>query len=242
MTKLTIIPITTIALAGVALSLWIQHLSHARNRASDGLLQAQRAQLAALTAEHERLANLAAHASSLPAEDHSAEVARLRREAEALKQQTNELAGPSAKSHAPSAARSAASTETPQEKEERLRQVHSALRIATAFGMYASDHQNQFALNFDQLAPYLAKPNTSVPENDQFEIVYQGSLDKLQGIPLSSVAVVRSLQTWPGPDGKLIRVYGMMDGHVIQVGSDDNFQSWEAQHVIAPPADGASGQ
>jgi hypothetical protein len=107
--------------------------------------------------------------------------------------------------------------------------------LGAAFQSYAMDHQNQSPSNLDQLAPYLAKENRSLSGSNQFEIIYQGSLDNLQGIPRESVAVVREQQPWPGPDGKMRRLYGMMGGVGQIVEADDNFQSWEAKHVISPP-------
>jgi len=88
----------------------------------------------------------------------------------------------------------------------------------------------------------LAKENRSLSGSNQFEIIYQGSLDNLQGLPSESVAVVREQQPWPGPDGKMTRLYGMMGGIRQMVASDDNFQSWEAKHVISPPPVNQSGQ
>jgi hypothetical protein len=114
--------------------------------------------------------------------------------------------------------------------------------LGTAFISYANDHRNQFPSSLDQLAPYLAKQNASLSGSNQFEIIYQGSPDRLKGIPLDTVAVIREQQPWPGPDGKMRRVYVMASGTTQFVGSDDNFQSWEAEHVIAPPSAGASGQ
>ena len=101
--------------------------------------------------------------------------------------------------------------------------------------------------NFPQtsikLIPTLARENRSLSENQvDFEIVYQGSLDDVQGIPWGSVAVIREQQPWPGPDGRMVRIYGMMGGAGQTVESDDNFQSWEAQHVISPPKAGQSGR
>ncbi len=71
---------------------------------------------------------------------------------------------------------------------------------------------------------------------NQFEIIFQGSLDQLDGIPWGSIAVVRETQPWLTPDGRPTRVYGMIGGSGQTVTSDDNFQSWEAEHVISPPA------
>jgi hypothetical protein len=243
MTRIKVISVTTIAVIGALASLLIQHRSQTSLRTGAARLQEQSNQLAALTAERDRLSHPASQGDGERTEDHTVELARLRKEAEALKKRTNDLGRQLALSHDSRAARAAAATAShPMTIEERMHLVKSALPVATAFCAYANDHRNQSALNLDQLAPYLTKLNVSLPGNDQFEIIYQGSLDRVQGIPPGSVAVVRSVQTWPGQDGKMIRVYGMMDGHTINVGSDDNFQSWEAQHVIMPPTTDPSDQ
>lgn len=246
MRKLKIISVAAIAIAGAAVSIMIQRRSQTAFRASEALRQEQSRQMAALTAEHERLSHLAAHAANAHGEDRAAELKRLHREAEALKKQTKDLDRPLAKSQQSQPSPSQASRRTP-EYNEQLRQMagrkgFDALALGYAFRAYADDHQNQSPLNLDQMAAYLAEENRTLSGTNQFEIVYQGSLDDLQGIPWGSVAVVREQQPWPGPDGRMMRVYGFADGHSQIVGSDDNFQSYEADHVIPPPATGPSGQ
>jgi hypothetical protein len=244
MTKFKIISVAGLAIAGVAASLMIQHASHRKFLERDDLLRKQGEQLAALTAEHQRLSDLAAHAQDEQAVDHTAELAKLRREAEALKKQTNDLVLPMEKSRASRISRPAPNAElSPQEFQERMRHMWEARDAATAFLQYAGDHQQQFPSNLDQIASYLAKENRTMSGTDQFDILYQGSLDKLDGVPLGAVAVIRSQQTWQGTNGNMTRVYGLADGHSQVVASDDNFQSWEAQHVISPPSNASqSGQ
>jgi hypothetical protein len=74
-----------------------------------------------------------------------------------------------------------------------------------------------------------------MPAPDNFEIVFLGSTDQLNGIPWGSIALVREKQTWLSPDGTPTRVYGMVNGLGQTVSSDDNFQSWESEHVIPGP-------
>jgi len=247
MTKFNIISITAIALAGVAASLMIQHQSQTKLRAGEALLEEQRSQVAALTEEHERLSNLVALAGSARADNNTAELARLRGEAAALKKQTSDLGPALANSPGTRPSRAASSHEphTP-EYYEQLHQMAGnktleARDLGMAFGSYADAHQNQSPSNLDQLASYLAKLSGSSSGSNQFEIVYQGSLDRLRSLPWGSVAVIREQLPWPGPDGRMMRLYGFPDGHSQIVSSDDGFQSFEAIHVIAPPND-ATGQ
>ncbi len=73
--------------------------------------------------------------------------------------------------------------------------------------------------------------------NSQFEIVYQGSYNELTNVPLQAVALIRERQPWPTPGGKWARIY-IMAGEIEIVESDDNFQSWEAAHIIPPQTAG----
>jgi hypothetical protein len=248
MTKLKTFSLASLGLAGVAASLMILHASLVKFRERDALVRQQDQQLAALNAEHQRLTDLAARTNVAPLDDHTAELARLRSEAEALKRQTNDLGR---RMEASRASRSSQPAPVPESHTpEYWEQLHQramvkaadARNLATAFIFYAGDHQNQCPSSFDQVASYLAKKEWSLSGSNQFEILYEGSFGKLQGVPPGEVAVVRDRQTWAGPDGKVMRVYGMGDGSGQIVGSDDNFQTWEAQHVIAPPKSGQSGQ
>ena len=248
MTKFKIISLGSLAVAGVAASLMIQHKFHVKFRERDVLVQQQDQRLAALNAEHQRLTDRAARTNVAPLDDHTAELARLRSEAEARKKQTNDLGRrmEASRGSRPSQPAPAPESHTP-EYWEQLRQMAivkatDARNLGTAFVFYASDHQNQCPSNFDQVAPYLAKKGMSLSGSNQFEILYEGSFDQLQGVPIGEVAVIRDQQTWVGSNGRTMRVYGMADGSGQMVGSDDNFQTWEAKHVIAPPKSGQSAQ
>jgi hypothetical protein len=241
MTQFKIISLAAIAIGGVVASVIIHHHSLVSFRDNESLLQRQNEQLAALTAENQRLSNLAARTNAAPSDDSAAELTKLRAEANTLKQQTNALAGQLQKIPAPRPSPPAPIPESrPPEYWEQLHQMAGrkpvdARNLATAFYLYASDHQDQAPSNLDQLASYLAKENLALSGTNQFEIVYHGSLDKLEGIPNGTIAVVRDQQTWAAPDGKLMRVYGLANGVGQIVSSDDNFQSWESKHVISSP-------
>ena len=72
----------------------------------------------------------------------------------------------------------------------------------------------------------------------EFEMVYQGSYNELTNVPWQEVALIRERQAWPTPSGKWARIYVSASGEIEIVESDDNFQSWEAEHIIPPPAAG----
>lgn len=242
MTKFKIIALAAITMGAIA-SLLITERSQVRFRVQAALLQERNEQLAELTAEHQRLSAIVANAANMPiTEDHSAELAKLRSEVEALENQTNEIIRQLAGSHQSLPAPKPSPSHSPQYWDQLHQLFGSKLTdardLGTAFLAYAADHQGQSPENFDELTACLAKNSLSLSGTNQFEIVYHGSMDDLKGIPSGVIAVVREVQPWPAPDGKVMRAYGMANGAGQIVSSDDNFQSWEASHVISPPQPG----
>ena len=123
--------------------------------------------------------------------------------------------------------------------------LNDARAITAALRKYADQYQGVFPLNLDQAAAYLPQAlkedsppwaNAPLTGTNNFEIVYRGSQNELTNIPLRRVALIREWQPWMAPEGKWARVYGYADGAADIVESDDNFQSWDAQHIIPPPA------
>ena len=105
-----------------------------------------------------------------------------------------------------------------------------------AFLEYAEKHQSQFPTSYDQAAAFLsneAKSKTNVT-TEQFEIVYQGSIDRLTN--LQNVIVLREKQATPSYRGGWNRAYGFADGHSeIHFSRDGNFDTWEKQKTLKPP-------
>ena len=304
MTKSKIILIGAIATAGATASLLIQQQAQTSLRESDAVLRQQDYQLAELTAEHQRLSNLVALANSSPAGDQTAELAKLRSEAAALRKQTNELGRqlaenrrsrqsqtrprPRSDKHAYPGMVSVVSDATSEEYANQLNRMTDrdgkmgdVLNLSSAVRKYASEHQGEYPTNFDQAAPYFyefqARANkfheqfrelaeSSPPPKEvnlrdlsadkgesgapappkqqessrlgEFEMVYQGSYNELTNVPWQEVALIRERQAWPTPRGKWARIYVSASGEIEIVESDDNFQSWEAEHIIPPPAAG----
>lgn len=245
MTKFKTILLGLLATASVIASLMIHHRADAVLQERAEISRQQSQQLADLQAEQRRLSNSPVPVATRILSDHSAEIARLRAEAESLRNQTNKLAQPS-KFRAGSQSSSPAppiKTYTPEYLEQWRKlqgtKGSEARDLAYAMTEYVRDHQNQFPSSLDQLNSYLEKEHRTLSGTNHFEIIFQGSLDELNGLPSGSIAVVRETQTWLAPDGRAARVYGMAGGVGQTVTSDDNFQSWEAEHVI-PPAS-ASG-
>jgi hypothetical protein len=244
MTKIKITSLAIVATIGVAAALLIQRQSEIQFQEKEALSREREGQLAEASKENQRLSNLVAQADTTVPDDHTAELSKLRSEAAALKKQTNAIAGQL--EERPKAQPSGTTPDEPSHPPEYWEQLHEmsgakgldARNVASAMLEYALDHQSQFPTNIDQMASYFAKQNRSLSGTNQFEIVYHGSLDDLKGVSMGAVALVRDQQTWPGPDGKMMRVYGMAIGTGQLVGSDDNFKTWESQHIISPPKTG----
>ena len=249
----------TIAAAAVLASLIIQHRTQAKFSENNDILQFQKNQLAELEAENQHLSNLVVqlNTNSSPVEDVRAELARLRAKAAALREQTSQLATKLAKNRRSMGTQYFARgdfnlLEHNSEIASTLGggpratgKLNDARALTAALRKYADEHQGEFPLSLDQIAPYLPKPleadsplwvDAPLTGTNDFEIVYQGSQNDLTNIPLRRVALIREQQPWLTPDGKWARVYGYADGSASTVESDDNFQSWDAQHVVPLPA------
>lgn len=122
--------------------------------------------------------------------------------------------------------------------------LNDARGFANALMHYAADHEGFFPSTFDQVAAFLPRPLTSssppwdnapISGTNDFEIVYQGALNELRSIPVGRIALLRERQPWLTPDGKWGRTYAYADGGAEIVVSDDNFQSWDAVHIVPPP-------
>jgi RNA polymerase sigma factor (sigma-70 family) len=110
---------------------------------------------------------------------------------------------------------------------------------------YADKHNGEFPPSLEDLAPYVYKgalplagtykDRDPMAGTNDFEIVFGGSRNDLINVPLSKVALLRERRPWPTPRGKLARIYLMAGGPKIVVESDDNFQDWEAAHIVPPP-------
>src|SRR5947207_4866481 len=96
LSKLPILVAATIAASGLVASLAIQHQAQMKLREKETLFRQHGNQLDKLAAEHQRLSNLLSaadrSATNTSTDDYTAELVKLRTEAETLRKQTNELA------------------------------------------------------------------------------------------------------------------------------------------------------
>jgi chorismate mutase len=238
MTKLKITLIVATVAISLAVTFILHHNAQTKLRENDAALRQQDEQLTELTAEQQNLSKQVAEVKN-PTNRQLNELAKLRNQAQMLQKQTNELGTQLKTSRQARTSKPASKTEPhPPEYYDQLSRAAGskhidARNLTTVIAMYASDHQGQFPSSLEQVASYLRKEKMPLSGTNQFDIVYRGSLDDLKGIPRGAVAVIRDRQTWTTPDGKQARVYGLADGTSQIVGSDDDFQSWEAEHIIS---------
>jgi hypothetical protein len=257
MRKLNILFVGIIVVALVG-SMLLERRALAKFRENEGVLRQREYQLAGLGTENQRLSNLVAQAKTnrAPVEDRTAELTRLRAKIEALRQQTNQLA-PLAREVAENRLRDGAlffangdsnllqhshSTGIVMGGGPRLTgKLGDAQTLAATLLRYAGGHQGQFPGDLDQIAPYLpgaldtnSSPFANAPltGTNDFELVFQGSQSDLTNIPPRRVALIRERRPCLTLEDKWERVYGYADGAVEIIQSDDNFQSWDAQHII----------
>jgi len=228
--------------AGVATPLVIHYQTQARLRDRDSALQQQSEQLAQLTAENARLSNLVARANSSLAQDQSRELLKLRGEVGVLKGQLAAAVKVQQRNtHAPQA--KAESDPVEQQAQMGIAKMNYTKGWTLAFWQYADQNHGQFPTNFDQAASFLpdeAKGQTNLAP-DQFEIVYQGSLNEITNP--ATIIVIREKEAWQTLDGGWVRDYSFADGHSeIHKAVDGNFQPWELQHMISPQTSGQPGQ
>ncbi len=223
-------------MASLLACLAIRRASREKLGARDAQLAAQAQRIDALRADNARLAKIsrAPDAATTATPD---ELLRLRAEVQLLKQQ---VATAEQQARAASQAAATKAKEPVQHPDEYWTQLRAraegslsdAIRLVPALMEYARNHGGQFPASLDQAGQYF--PQGLDPDAARkFEIVYTGTMDAVKDAPGAEVPLVRQRQAWLGPDGtKLERVYGFVGGMCQTIESDDNFQSWEAEHLI----------
>jgi len=247
--------------AGLA-SLLIQRRADARFRENDTLLRQQDNRLAELTTENKRLSNLVVQTKTnraMTPDDRTAELAQWRGNVGGHPERTHQLAKQLMENRRLAGAQfflngdfdlleyNRESAITFAGGPRATGKLNDARALTAALRRYADEHQGEFPLSLDHIAHYLPKAleadspewaNAPLTGTNDFEVVYEGSQNDLTNIPPRRVALIRERQPWLTPDGKWARVYGYADGAASTVESDDNFQSWEAQHIVPARAAG----
>lgn len=262
MKKTHFVLLLSIAIAGMLASYRVQHHAELRITENQSLIRRQNNQLSKAETELQRLSNfLTAQQNEQIPGDLEAELVRLRVEAEALRNQTNELEKRRAENSQLRNSNSASSPgllrkdydalfstaieskfKDPTNPSKHLEELNRRERrkwwdvrnISMGLYHYAREHNGEYPTDIETAKPYIWNNAEKSPAIEPFELVYQGSVDELSNIPSHDIALIRERQPWVSTSGKWARFYGMVGGSTRIVESDDNFQSWEAEHIIPP--------
>jgi RNA polymerase sigma factor (sigma-70 family) len=240
MTKLKMSIVSAFVLMSLTTSLVLRRNAQADSSARQQSLREQRDQQAQIKADNERLSNLALSSNRSTSDPRLRELSQLRAEAESLRAQIRDLAALRDQNRALNAAQE---SRTPFQMREFALAKHRRTETWTqAFLSYARQNQGQLPSAFAQAAPFLPKdsPKETSLSSDQFEILYQGSVDALTD---KNVIIFREKNLWKLQNGdgsfKWGRHYGMADGHVDYCSSSDktpagSFDSYEKEHLVRP--------
>lgn len=221
--------------AAMTTAIIVQFQANAKLRQQNEVLRQQTAQMDALRAENERLAQSRAVASQSPplGQDQLRELARLRGEAGRLRSQLAEAAkSQRADKERPAEQPQAEPEDASLEHQLAMVRLNSAKWLMLPMLEYAEEHQGVFPTNFGQITEKLKGINML---SNQFEVLYQGNQNDITN-PANTV-VVRETQGQQMSTGNWTRAYGFADGHSeLHNAADGNFGPWEQQHIQTPPA------
>jgi hypothetical protein len=234
MTTLQKTLIATLVVASIATPLVVYTKSAAKQRAAEASLRQQGDELTDQQADNDRLSALAGRTDN--AKDRSADLARLRAEAEALRKQTNTLPRVRAENRRLQAAADLPDVEPSEaEKQEVNVKMTASKNWAIASFLYSRKNQGLFPPTIEQAAAFYPGKGSAATNSttDQFEVVYQGSLTALT--KPQDVIVVRQKEALPYGN-RWAKVYGYGDGHVeMHVQAESDFDAWEKQHLAVAP-------
>ena len=121
--------------------------------------------------------------------------------------------------------------------EEAKERTSYSMKLGVALVEYASEHQGQFPISFDQARSAIA---TRIGQEtnfttDQFEVVYRGSDSALTNYSRPDVLLLKEKRPWKTARGQFAKVYVFADGHAAAFSAlGGNFEAWEEQRTIPP--------
>ncbi len=249
MTKLKLIVMSALVLGGVVTPLVIQHQALVKQREENQALRQQVERMTQVETENDRLPNLVAGANNAQSigDDQMHELLRLRGEVALFRHDRAGLAklmeeNARLRGSLLAATESGAKTEHLSQEEEAAKQVGIAKMNFTgawvdAFKKYAAQNQGQMPTAFDQARGFLPQDINSTMDPNQFEIVYSGSLQQIQGSKTYKppyIIVLRERQAIIGPDGKRHKAYAFADGHSeVRIEPPEGFDEWEKGRIFA---------
>lgn len=166
------------------------------------------------------------------------EIDRLKSDAESLKRSVNTAREASAASTAKTASRAPEPPKTPEYYASLHQRAgarsRDAMSLIQAVFEYSREHGGRVPTAVDELGTYVQRGGNPLSGTNQYELVYEGSMEALSKAPGGAIAILRDRGVWTAPSGKKARVYGMVNGSAQIVESDDDFRSWEAEHLVKP--------
>jgi RNA polymerase sigma factor (sigma-70 family) len=111
--------------------------------------------------------------------------------------------------------------------------INAMKLLGLSMRLYAQDHDNRFATDFDQMQNEIGPTKFSGGiELDAFEFVNAG----LVNVTMPDMIIFRERVARLAPNGKWERVYTLADGSVQRIqSSDGNFDHFEKSRLISPP-------
>jgi hypothetical protein len=234
----------TVALVIVLLAFgtW-QHLRARHLAAEKAAVGEQLEELTALREENMRLASQL-KTTVQDSESQNRELLRLRAQAATLRQTVQENARLKAERDRLAARASAAPAATTQENEPEqtpeakwfIAKMNFSRQLALRAILFAQDHNGLMPTNLNATVPY-SNTNELTGEivaygirEDQFELLYQGSLQDLK--EPSRTILAREKESTQAASGKWAKTYAFADGHSeVHVEPNNDFALWEQQHL-----------
>ncbi len=229
--KIMAITKTQSAIAGavvaiaIATPLFLVHDAEIKSRAAQEIAAAH-IQAATMADDNAALSNsLAATQAAL--DKRGQELARLRSTAQAANKKAKPASNKRAAASTPTPA-----TPDPDKPQEPYWAPHGrdSRNLVTMLILYANEHHGQLPQNVEDLGAY--SKGYELTGTNQFEIVYQGSLDAIKD--RDETIIVRETQALRAPDGKWAKVYGFANG-TAQLHEEINgdFSAYEKEHGLA---------
>ena len=104
-------------------------------------------------------------------------------------------------------------------------------QLGLAIRMYAGDHKDQYATNFDQMLKEIREIFSGDVELDRFEFVNAGLVNETMG----EILTFREKTPRQTPGGKWERGYTLANGSVQMIESlDGNFDEFEKPRIVTP--------
>lgn len=233
--------ISALAVASATAAFVMQHQALEKQRADNGAL-AQR--FTQMQADNESLLNRLANVadSQKLSEKQFNELLKLRGEVGVLRRQVGEFGKLREENQQLRSQNSASQSQTvmltPEEqfKLQEFHTVNAMKQLCLAMRIYAGDHNEQYATNFDQLKNELGGV-TNFPGNISLDVVEFVNAGLVNDTMPDKIIFRERVPRRISSDGSWQRIYGLADGSVQTIYSSGNgdFDDFEKPRLVPPP-------